>query len=266
MVTVIQGAGFGMVTGSHAYATGGIFNVTLTLTDDDTGADQAFTTAVVTGVGLTPAGILQIIGSNDDDRVTIAQTGNAVLRVFADFLLNANFKSFNPADVVKIIAYLCDGGDYFVINTNVAFPAIVHGGDGDDLLKAGGGPSVLLGDDGDDHLIGGNGRDIMIGGLGADLLMGGLGEDILIGGTTTHDQNDMALMDLITEWNAPDPYAVRVDRLRNGTGATGIQLAKGVTVFDDADADLLVGSFGTDWFFFDLLDKTPDKTNSEAAN
>ena len=178
------------------------------------------------------------------------------------------------------VAGLCIGGAeiaYFYLfggigtvkpmAANVAIPAIAHGGTGNDLLKAGGGPSVLVGDEGDDRVIGGRDRDILIGGLGSDLLLGGIGQDILIGGTTTHDNNDMALMDLLTEWNEPDAYGIRVDRLHNGTGATGVQLAKGVTVFDDLASDRLVGSFGTDWFFFDPLeDTTPDRRNSEATN
>jgi Ca2+-binding RTX toxin-like protein len=218
-------------------------------------------------VRLTPDGILQIIGTEDNDFVIIEQLGRNHLIVHANFLQNGNFETFAAANVAKIIAYLHGGNDHLIIAGNVAVPAIVHGGAGNDLLKAGGGPSVLLGDEGDDILIGGRNRDIIIGGLGADFLIGGIREDILIGGTTTHDHNDQALMDLMTEWNDSASYSVRTDRLRGGTGATGIQLAKGVTVFDDHESDWLFGFFGTDWFFFDpAKDTTPDRKNNEEVN
>jgi hypothetical protein len=222
--------------------------------------------AIPQGVAYVTAGNLIIVGTTHDDRVTIAKPVPGSLRVYADFLHNPGFATFNAADVSKIVAFLLLGDDTFIINSNVTTPAIAHGGPGKDLLKAGGGPSVLLGDQGDDRLIGGDVRDIIIGGIGADLLMGGLGEDILIGGTTAYDFHHKALMDLITEWNAPDSFNVRTDRLATGTGPTGVQLAKGVTVFDDTSADLLVGSFGSNWLFFDALDATPDKKNTDRAN
>ena len=238
----------------------------MTLTDDDTGTAQAMTTAVVSGIGLTPAGELQIVGTSGNDRTTIVRTWNT-LRVFADYLLGSSFKTFDNDDVSKIVAYLCDGDDHFVISTNVKQPAIVHAGGGDDLVQAGGGPSVLLGDEGADRLNGGNARDILIGGVGRDLFMGGRGQDILLDGTTVYDANDLALMDLMTEWNSGDSYNARVQKLRDGTGITGAQLALGITVFNDTDRDRLVGSFARDWFFFDLSeDTTPDRRSNEATN
>jgi len=65
----------------------------------------------------------------------------------------------------------------------------LHGGDGDDELKAS--DAVLFGDAGDDYLAGGPGKDWLDGGDGADTLvgnedndtlLGGQGDDILIGG------------------------------------------------------------------------------------
>ena len=48
-IAVNQNAGSGTVQGSHAFAAGGIYTITVTLTDDDTGIDTAMTTAIITG-------------------------------------------------------------------------------------------------------------------------------------------------------------------------------------------------------------------------
>ena len=96
----------------------------------------------------------------------------------ADFLQSGNFETFAAAEVDKIIAYLCDGDDHMTIAGNVDIPAIIHGGNGDDHINAGGGPSVLLGNAGADHLNGGNGRNILIGSVGQDRLVGGGDDDV----------------------------------------------------------------------------------------
>jgi len=237
----------------HQFATGGIFDVGLTVEDDDTGSNAGGVLAWVTGLRVKD-GVLQIIGSNADDHVTVNKQGNGLIKVHAGFLQTGNFETFDADDVQQVLAYLCDGDDHFTIAGNIDLPAIVHGDGGNDHLNAGGGLTVLDGGTGDDHLNGGSGRDILIGGLGADRLVGNGNEDILIDGSTSHDDNDTALLDLLSEWGGADEYAVRVDHLRNGTGLTGIKLALGDTVFHDEDADKLTGSAGLDWLFHNPLE------------
>ena len=66
------------------------------------------------------------------------------------------------------------------------------GGDGDDVIHAGGGATMLLsearemisfyGEDGSDIISGGEGDDEIYGGRGSDIITGGEGDDVLTGG------------------------------------------------------------------------------------
>jgi Ca2+-binding RTX toxin-like protein len=129
------------------------------------------------------------------------------------------------------------------------------GGTGDDVLVGGDGANVLSG---------GSGHDVLIGGLGADILDGGVGDDLLIGGLTTHDTNKFALLAIGDEWASANPYAVRIDHLKNGGGLNSIfHLTDGQSVLDDGMADQLIGGIGQDWFWGDpaeVLDMEPGES------
>ncbi len=236
LVTVNQRAGSGTVTGSHAYAAGGVYTITLTLADDDTGVAAAATTAVITGVGLNN-GTLFIIGGQGGDDASVNQTGNGKLKVHANFIRDQP-RDFDAAIVSRIIAYLGRGDDHLSVSNNARIPLVVHGGAGNDHLGSGGGPSVLLGDEGNDQLGGQGGRCILIGGSGEDSLVAGASGDVLIGGSTTTDQDDNALLSAVTTWNASSSYAARVaaiDAL--------------LVVRDDGNKDRLTGGAGLDLFY-----------------
>ncbi|MEQ1830003.1 MAG: PKD domain-containing protein [Pirellula sp.] len=101
MVTLVQGAGFGSVSGSHIYAAGGVYTVTLTVTDDDTGEHQLSTLAVITGIGINN-GVLYIVGTNNNsgDHVSVNAVGKDRVRVHADFIPQA-FRHTTPDSLVK---------------------------------------------------------------------------------------------------------------------------------------------------------------------
>ena len=135
-------------------------------------------------------------------------------------------------------------------------PALLFGGDGNDVLWAGSGASVLVGGDGNDLLYGGNGRNLLIGGLGSDALFGCGGDDIMIGGATDHDSNLKALDLLLAEWSRTDvDYTTRISHLLGPSGGgssgglNGLRFLNRTTVHDDETVDLLVGGDGMDWFF-----------------
>jgi len=235
---VVQGAGLGSLSGSHIYASGGIYAVTLTVTDDDTGTGQSTTLAVITGVGINN-GVLYIVGTNDSpgDHVSVNGVGQSALRVHADFIPEPH-RTFALAQVDQIIAYLCDGDDHMTISNSILTPAIVHGGRDNDHLVGGGGPTELLGHSGDDNLVGGRGRSVLIGGSGRDRLRGGSGDDVLIGGSTDVDADDGTLIGVLLAWHANDSYENRVaavDAL--------------FSVIDDGDEDRMTGSSGRDLFY-----------------
>lgn len=268
----------GVLTGSHAYAAGGVYTITVTVKDDDGGMATATTVAFVTGAGINN-GVLQVVGTHGNDQVTINELGNGKFKVHANFFPEANFRYFQVADVTAnlILVYLCDGDDKLTVAGSITHSLIAHGGPGNDELNAGGGPAVLDGGEGDDKLNGGSGRNILIGGAGADRLVAGGSDDILIAGyllnlqasgTNVHKltANDHALLALVNEWNGNLSYTDRVTNLRSGAGSSGVQLKKDVTVFDDTQTDLLTGGSGLDWFLIGALDVVTDLHSGENTN
>lgn len=191
----------------HTYAAGGIYTVTVTVTDDDGGTVSQTTSAVVQGVGLVD-GVLYIIGTNGDDSVSLKEGHHGTqLKVRAKFDGGPTQNSyFDIADIDRIEMHLCDGDDYASLTHShwwhqhsVDIPATIYGGDGNDVLKGGSqadvidggdGNDCLHGNSGDDTIHGGNGHDwidgdggndIVYAGAGNDQVWGGSGEDILLG-------------------------------------------------------------------------------------
>jgi RTX calcium-binding nonapeptide repeat (4 copies) len=74
------------------------------------------------------------------------------------------------------------GPDRVVLGHELAVPATLRGGPGDDKLIGGAGDDKLIGGAGNDWLFGGAGSDRLFGGPGDDRLVGGPGENVLVGG------------------------------------------------------------------------------------
>src|SRR5204862_1347204 len=110
------------------------------------------------------------------------------------------------------------GNDLIVVNPRIHLMTILSGGAGSDLLRGGQGNNILLGGTGNDTLFGNRGRDLLIGGEGRDLLRGESNDDLLIGGSTSYDDNDSSLLQILAAWTSTDSYNTRVDKLRNGIG------------------------------------------------
>lgn len=270
-------AGSGSVSGSHAYANGGIFTITLTLTDDDGGTMVKTAQAVISGAGVIN-GVLYVIGTDRSDRVTI-NAGNGLFNVHSDFYPSgAPFKTFGQAGIAQIVVSMGDGDDQVQVAGNVTTPALIDGGEGDDQLNGGAGENIIVGGGGDDTLLGGSGRDLLVGGYGADDLRGNLGEDLLIAGGTDYDGNFAALNAIMAEWARTDrangSYDARRDRLR-GVQAGGLNgnylltTGSGGTIRDDDAVDKLNGSSGRDLFFANIggglaLDKLIGGADDEA--
>jgi hypothetical protein len=169
-------------SGIHAYSTGGIFEIVVKLSDDDLGTTEQKTTALVTGARVK-AGELQVVGTRGNDDLNINEVSKRLYKVHADFLPGrCHFVTFDAGEVESIKILLGDGSDHAHIAGNIALPAFIDGGAGNDHLIAGRGPTTLIGGDGNDKLIGGRASDVLKGGAGSDLLIGGSGNDRLYGG------------------------------------------------------------------------------------
>ena len=127
----------------------------------------------------------------------------------------------------------------------------LSGGKGHDVLKGGSDNDILLGELGDDSLNGGSGRDLLIGGFGADSLDGKGGDDILIGGSTTHDEIESNLKNILQKWMADTQVQDRIDVVRD---APETDLHLSLTITDDITFDK-VTSDPTDWAFQQDLDE-----------
>lgn len=249
--TISESGGSGTFAGSHPYAAGGIYTITVTLKDDDGGTVTKTTTAVVTGVGVI-GGTLYVIGTDNADHITINQAGS-VYRVHADFLTTGAFRDVPIPGVTRIVVEACDGDDQVTVSAGITLSALIDGGEGKDKLNGGNGPNVIVGGAGDDDINGGSSNDILIGGAGADRIVGNAGDDLLIAGSTDSDGLYEALFQLLAEWNSGAPAATRRNHILGVTaGGLNTTLLNSSTVHDDAAVDKLTGSAGTDWFFANL--------------
>jgi hypothetical protein len=246
--------GKGTAAGTHAYAQGGVYTVSLTVNDDDGGSNIRTVQVYVTGARVTADGVLQVVGGKSDDNVTVDRLANGSVKVSAAFLPGGSRTFTSAASIQRVLVLLGGGDDNLTIGSGLTVPTVVDGGSGDDRLNAGGGPAVLIGGAGDDRLSGAAARDVLIGGRGKDQLTGNGGDDVLVAGTTQSDADPAALFAILAEWARPDaPYLARIDHLTGATpgGFNGGALFNSSTVFDDGEADVLTGNAGSDWFLFD---------------
>lgn len=252
--------------GTHSYPDGGIFTITVTLTDDDTGSDTAVLTVFVSGVSIQEVdgeNVLQIIGTAGDDDVSVNQQGNGQIRVHASFIDENGGRTFALADVDRIVAILGDGNDQMSVAGNIELSTLIDAGAGHDHVNGGGGSDIILGRDGNDHLNGGGGNDILIGGFGQDRLIGGNGSELLFGGVfSLPTGSDPPLSSFVEEaevlravqdvWNVPgrDIEDRIADVLEVDDFFSGLS--------DDAAADRLTGADDADWFLLFAGDLATD--------
>jgi hypothetical protein len=107
------------ITGQHSYSSGGVYRITLTVSDDDGGVSNTLVaTSLVTGVGLND-GILYVVGTGHADLVTINRQGNDLFKVHAGFLPLGNFTTVSSTGVRQIVVALCGGDDHLNIAGNI---------------------------------------------------------------------------------------------------------------------------------------------------
>ena len=131
---------------------------------------------------LDDAGLLRVVGTNDDDRIFLSEDeaqGRAVVTLAAG-LVAPRTLSFDFDEVTRVTVEVLGGDD--AVTSGLLKPTTILGGGGDDTLAGGGADDVLNGGDGDDSLDGGEGNDLVLGTAGDDSLQGDLGDDTVNGG------------------------------------------------------------------------------------
>jgi Ca2+-binding RTX toxin-like protein len=171
--TEIAGLSADLFESTHTYTHGGIYEITLNLSDDDMGTTTDTANVMVTGAGLVD-GVLYVAGTSSSDWVQIDKTC---------FLLDrCHVRTFNAKEIERIEIYLGDGNDRAQVADNIKLPVLMDGGTGNDRLVAGRGPTMIIGGEGNDRLVGGCAGDKIYGGAGNDLIIGNGGNDIIFGG------------------------------------------------------------------------------------
>lgn len=275
-----------VLSSSHVYADSGTYDVGLVVEADTE------TTTVVRPVQITAAAIQEdlcdptktalVVGGTTQDDHILFNPGVASEDV-AVKIDGASLGIFQPTG--SLIAYGQAGNDTIELAASIELAAWLYGNAGDDRLKGGAGHDVLLGGDGADLLVGKSGRDILIGGMDADRIIGNADDDILIAGYLTFMDLEHALCAIRQEWISTDrDYMDRVENLtdqQNDPDIVDSRLNDNYfliwgsidpnddTVKDDGASDILTGSAGTDWFFFnqdDDHDRATDLKDEIFAN
>jgi Ca2+-binding RTX toxin-like protein len=152
--------------------------------------------------------------------------------------------------VQRLVLYGMDGNDSITVDTLLQLPVSLYGGNGNDVLRGGGGNDILVGGDGIDQLYGFGGSDLLIGGNGKDTLYGAGDQDILIAGSSLWDDNAIALQSILNYWtsNVTDQstawYQTRVTLLRDGGVGAGAWRLNATTTIDDNALDTLYAAAG----------------------
>ncbi len=242
---VTETHGSGTVAANHIYYSGGIFTITVTLTDDDGGSSAATSVATITGVGLTPSGQLQIIGTNGRDNIDVRRVDN-LLRVYTKFnqpdkrngwddeddeddendnsIPDSSHRryDFNLALVTSIQIVAFDGSDHIEISSRVLIPATIDGGRGNDFIRGGAGNDTIIDMWGNNHIHAGSGNDIVTCGDGNDQIWGESGNDLILSGNGDNELSGGDGNDVLVSADGND-------ELNGGTGQ-----------------DILIGGRGSD--------------------
>jgi Bacterial Ig-like domain (group 3) len=215
---------------------------------------------------------LAVGGTVGNDTITFQPAGAGGVTVSVN---GVNQGTFQPN--AHLLAYGGPGNDTIALaatSVPVSTPAVLDGGDGNDVLDAQGSTAtnVLLGSAGNDDLRAGSGATLLIGGLGADRLEAASGNAILIGGSTTYDPKLADLLAIVAEWARTDvTYDTRVAHLTGTAGGINASdIFTKTTVLNDGTADDLIGSKGNgsplNWYWTATNDGLRKRNSGEVVS
>ena len=235
----------GIITDTHRYSDGGIYVVTLTLTDEAGNSVTKQTRAYVTGIRRA-VNVVQIVGSPGNDIVVVTPEGQSEIFVSITTPRTGNVRrSFARSEVQGIDVFVGAGNDRVMVSERLELESYMDGGPDNDHIQGGDGANILLGGPGTDRILGGDARDILVGGEQHNLLLAYGGDDVLAGGIWQHPLDQRP--DLFNIWSSNEPLANRQ-----------AMIAQLIEITADADADLLFGGAGENLYYasqFDLVEK-----------
>ena len=221
---------------------------------------------------------LLITGTAGNDRI-IVDLVNGGTEIRARIIVpgpDVNLR-FTAANINKIVVFAGAGNDSVRVSSRIFVSANLNGEAGNDRLYGGSGNDLIRGGAGNDRLVGGKGNDLLlgeadidriygqagfdifIGGTGADFLVATRNENILIGGTTSFDNDDAALLQIMAQWSGPGTFQQRTDAL--------LAVLNNTSVIDDAAVDLLISGRNPDWFLdFALADRRNVRVGIDRLN
>ncbi|MDP7014778.1 MAG: Ig-like domain-containing protein [Pirellulaceae bacterium] len=176
----------GIITATHQYQTGGIFDVSVTIEDGSGASDDDATLAVVQGVRLAQNGELQVVGTSRSDNIHIHKHHHHVKVKVRSGWSRPVWYSFAASEVSSLMVIGCDGNDRIHIAHGLNHPATVIAGAGHDLVISSGGDDSIDGGSGNDDIYTHGGRDTIVDASGRNRIWSGAGDDQV----TTGSGND----------------------------------------------------------------------------
>lgn len=177
-------------------------------------------------------------GTPGDDVILIRTSTAKATKGQIEVVVNGTVvNDFATKNIIRLTVFAGAGDDDVRIDPNMGLPALLEGGDGNDIL------------------VGSKGKDILIGGAGVDSLYGRGNDDILIGSSTNFDSNFNALAAVHQRWIGPGNFVARASFVQSGSGITGAFKFATATIINDSAADYLAGDGKTDLIFVVNLSK-----------
>ncbi|WP_197455992.1 choice-of-anchor Q domain-containing protein [Stieleria neptunia] len=177
-------------TGNHFYQNGGVYEIKLTLVDDDGGVDTSTQLVAIRGASLID-GTLYIIGADQRDEIEIHQYHDKIKVRDNLHGKNTGWLYFPKSEVRSILIGSCDGNDQISVQRPSFVPVKVQAGGGDNSIQLGDGHEIITSGSGDDNIHFGDGLFTIDAGDGRNHVHGDNGS----GSIVTGDGNDSIRID-----------------------------------------------------------------------
>lgn len=188
-------------------------------------------------------GVLGIRAGDDSDVISVERVAGSIRAT-----LNDNELLVAATDVALMLLH-ANGGDDSIIIGDVAAPAMIRGGGGDDTVTAGLGNDTIYGGSGHDLISANAGHDLVLGGVGNDSILAQHGNDTVSGGGGKDTVHGGSGHDLLTGEAGDDTIKAGTgnDVVHGGEGNDSLAAGRGSdSVSGGAGNDSIAGGAGPD--------------------